>query len=119
MKVEEYRTILAKGMSEDSFQDEVIRLAKIHGWKYYHTHDSRRSVAGFPDLVLVHPSRGVLWRELKKWNGRVSKEQQEWLDRLADAGEDAGVWRPMDWLDGTIEKELRGWPRERCPCRRE
>ena len=37
----------------EDFQPQVVKLAKLCGWRPYHTHDSRRSAAGFPDLILI------------------------------------------------------------------
>lgn len=95
-------------MLEKPFQDGVIKLAKYHGYTLiYHTHDSRRSAPGFPDLVMINPVSGrVLFRELKRNKGRVTGEQQAWLDGLVTVGLDAGVWRPNDLDDGTILREL-------------
>lgn len=105
----EYHAHLAKEMSERSLQDAVIALADRLGFMVYHTYDSRRSTAGYPDLHLVHPGRGVhLMRELKKQSGRVTAAQQDWLTALAAAGVDVGVWRPLDFYDKTIERTLRG-----------
>ena len=81
--------------AEEEFQAAVIDVARRNCWKHYHTRDSRKSVAGFPDLVLV---RGrVLWRELKAGAGRLTPGQESWLEALAAAGQDARVWRPGDW----------------------
>lgn len=108
MKAPEYQSLLAKKMSERQLQDQIIDLAERMGWKYYHVYDSRKSVAGFPDLVLVHPKqRRVLWRELKSETGTTTAEQKVWLATLEVVGEDVGLWRPRDWFAGTIEKELR------------
>ena len=95
---------------EKPFQDGVLKLARFHGFTLrYHTHDSRRSAPGFPDLVLVNTRTGrVLFRELKTNKGRVSPEQQEWLDGLTACGMDAGAWRPNDLDSGRILAELRG-----------
>jgi hypothetical protein len=41
------------GPTEKQFMAQVIQLARLRKWLVYHTHDARRSVAGFPDLVLV------------------------------------------------------------------
>ena len=97
-------------MLEKDFQTGVLKLARFHGFALaYHTHDSRRSAPGFPDLVLVNPPTGrVLWRELKTNKGRVSPEQRAWLDGLTAAGMDAGVWRPNDLDTGLVVAELRG-----------
>ncbi|MDR4533224.1 VRR-NUC domain-containing protein [Glutamicibacter sp. PS] len=95
--------------TEEAFQNEVISAAKGLGFtKIYHTHDSRRSPAGFPDLVLVHPRRGVIFAELKSERGRVSDAQQAWLEDLRAAGQVAYVWRPMDWVTGRVQSALAG-----------
>jgi hypothetical protein len=82
-------------ISEGEFQAKVIEFAKAHGWLHYHTYDSRKSVAGFPDLVLVRGE--VIWAELKDEKRKVSDEQKEWLEALRVAGQKAYVWRPRDW----------------------
>lgn len=102
-----FRRELAGSWSEAFFQSEVIRLAKALGWVYYHTHDSRRSPAGFPDLVLMHRGQGrVIYRELKTERGRVTAAQRDWQDGLVLCGVDAAVWRPSDWLSGRVKSEL-------------
>lgn len=109
MKVQDYRDLQAKAMSERQLQDLIIALAERMGFIVYHTHDSRRSQKGFPDLVLVHPKqKRVIWRELKSEKGVTSSEQKVWLSSLLLVGEDVDVWRPRDWVSGRIEKELRG-----------
>ncbi|MCO4276116.1 VRR-NUC domain-containing protein [Pseudarthrobacter sp. HLT3-5] len=97
-------------LSEAQFQRQVIDLAKLHGFHLiYHTHNSRRSATGFPDLVMVSGSRHrVLFRELKTDVGKVAPAQLEWLDALQLAGINAGVWRPVDLKSGHIIKDLRG-----------
>ena len=59
----------------------------------------------FPDLVLVREDR-VLFRELKTMKGRTTPDQKKWLELLNAAGHDAAVWRPVQWFDRTIEREL-------------
>lgn len=97
-------------MLEKPFQEGVLKLARFHGFTLrYHTRDSRGSAPGFPDLVLANPAtRRVLYRELKTNKGRVSPDQQAWLDGLTACGMDAGVWRPNDLDTGRILAELRG-----------
>lgn len=67
--------------SEAAFQRQVLQLAEFYGWQPYHTHDSRRSHPGFPDLVLV---RGVdlLFAELKTDTGRLRPAQAVWVKAL-------------------------------------
>lgn len=89
-------------LSEAAFQRLVIEIATLGGWSAYHTHDSRRSNHGWPDLVLAHPQRGVIFCELKSANGRVRPEQQAWLDLLTSAlpnGTAVSLWRPDDMAD--------------------
>lgn len=84
-----------RGRPEDLWQAKVIELAKLYGWRWYHTYDSRRSNAGFPDLTLVKGDR-LVFAELKSPKGRVSREQREWLEALAATGAEVGLWRPED-----------------------
>jgi hypothetical protein len=51
---------------------------------------------GFPDLVLAHQTRGVLFVELKTSTGRLSTPQKEWRDTLQAAGGEWRLWRPED-----------------------
>lgn len=92
--------------NEKAFQAATIELARAFRWRHFHPHDSRRSVAGWPDLVLVRDG-ALMFRELKTERGRLTADQRDWLSALQVAGQDVGVWRPADWLNGTIEAELR------------
>lgn len=97
----------AKAMTEAELLSTVLAIAKRHGWLAYHTHDSRRSQAGYPDLTLVHATRGrLLFRELKSQRGRLRPEQLTWLEAIYAVGQDVGVWRPMDLLNGTVHRTL-------------
>lgn len=81
-------------VTEREWQAEVVALAKHMGWRHYHTHDSRRSEPGWPDLALVR-ERLVL-AELKTETGRVSAAQERWLSLLSSAGVETYLWRPSD-----------------------
>lgn len=86
----------------------VIKTAELFGWRYYHTHRSDRSTAGFPDLVLVrsrHPRPRVLFVELKADRTKVTDAQRAWIADLRDCGQEAYVFRPRDWE--LVEKLLR------------
>lgn len=130
---------------EGTFQAQVEGLARLYGWKVYHAPDNKpragargragrqRVERGFPDLVAARDAELVI-AELKRHNGRLSREQEEWLEAfrtvghaiaaavsvvedtygdVADGAEphlDVYVWRPVDWPD--IEQRLsRGRPR--------
>lgn len=94
----------AAAMSEAELMTVVRDLATRLGLRCYHTHDSRRSDAGWPDLAIV--GRRLILRELKTETGRVRPDQQSWITDLVQAGQDVGVWRPSDWRSGRIAKEL-------------
>lgn len=79
--------------SEAQFQAAVLELARGFNYLCYHTHDSRRSQAGFPDLILVRSGR-VLAIECKSDKGKLTPEQKVWLDALSKAGIRCMVWRP-------------------------
>ena len=108
-KLNVFQQASAKNMSEDELQSQVIDSAKKLGWMVYHTHDSRRSQPGFPDLVLINiRMRKLVIRELKRETGRVSDNQKLWIHGFNLCGIDIGVWRPLDLFDGTILTTLRG-----------
>lgn len=70
-------------MHESEVEAGVVSLCKALGLLRYHTYRSTRSPAGYPDETVCGPN-GVIYRELKSQTGRVSVEQQKWLD---DGGE--------------------------------
>ncbi len=82
--------------SERDFQRQVLALAKLRGWSTYHTHDSRHSAAGWPDLVCCRPPR-LIFAELKSETGYVSGMQRAWLDVLGRCSVESYCWRPSDW----------------------
>lgn len=82
---------------ERDFQRAFLELATRLGWKWYHTFDSRRDPAGFPDIVLVRGPR-LLFVELKRDTTYPRASQREWLEALrAVAGIEVYVWRPKQW----------------------
>jgi hypothetical protein len=82
-------------MSEADWQKRITDYCDVLGLKWHHEVDSRKSKSGFPDLVIVGLS--VIYAELKRENGKLEREQAEWLKALRDAGVEAFVWRPSDW----------------------
>lgn len=91
----DYERQWAAGLTERAWQAQVEAIARTAGWLVYHTHDSRRSVPGFPDLVLVCGPR-LIFAELKTQKGRITPDQQRWLDALTAASVEVYVWRPAD-----------------------
>jgi hypothetical protein len=99
-------TKLVDLVSERDLQALIVTLAKLHGWRTYHTHDSRRSAPGFPDLVLVRPPR-LVFAELKTQRGRISPAQREWFEDLRRCqGVEVYLWKPSD--RNHIARVLRG-----------
>lgn len=94
-------------MDERALQSAVLDLARLLGWKCYHTFDSRRSEPGFPDLVMAHPRGGLIFAELKSETGMLTPEQDAWGLALLLTGSPLVIWRPAQWLDGTIERRLQ------------
>jgi hypothetical protein len=91
-------------VNETQFQGQVIQLAELYQWKWYHPAVSQFSVGGWPDLVLVRER--LMIRELKTEKGKVTPKQRDWLDALRFANVDAAVWRPVDLTNGVIVQEL-------------
>lgn len=82
-------------LTEQQWQRQVITVAQMYAWDVHHHHDSRRSEAGWPDLVLVGHRR-ALFVELKTLRGRVRPPQRHWLTALTLAGCEVALWRPTD-----------------------
>ena len=102
------RQVIPENISEAAFQSYVVEAAAWHGWKTFHPRTVRtfkgnhltayQGDAGFPDLVLAHPDRGVIFAELKSARGRLSPEQDRWIRTLVACGAEAYVWRPTDMV---------------------
>lgn len=103
-------------MTEADWQTQVLDLARLYGWRVAHfrpartEHGWRTPVAadgkGWPDLVLVHPDKGVIFAELKTDRGRLSDDQKAWIDLLDAAGAAVHVWKPSDF--DQVQEVLRG-----------
>lgn len=79
-------------MTEREYMQIIIDAARGLGWLCYHTHDSRHSERGFPDLVLCRGDR-LLAIEVKREGRDLTPAQQVWCDALERAG--AAVYRPV------------------------
>ena len=101
------RSRSGEAVKESYFQNQVIMLAKLHGWLVMHTRavEIRPGVwktpltghPGFPDLVLCHQrGRGLIFAELKADKGRLSDSQELWLQAINENGAEHHVWRPKD-----------------------
>jgi hypothetical protein len=94
-------------MTEAQLQTAVIDLLRLTGFTLvYHTHDSRRSHPGFPDLIALKGPR-MICAELKSDIGKATEAQLIWLEAFAQIpGVESHLWRPQDLRDGTISKAL-------------
>tara|TARA_R100000656_G_scaffold3761_1_gene5301 strand:- start:134 stop:469 length:336 start_codon:yes stop_codon:yes gene_type:complete len=89
-----------EALTEAQFQESVIEMATdIYGWEVFHDGDSRRSNAGFPDLVLVKDGK-LIFAELKREKESYPSEKQKlWLAKLGQVMQSsdnvlAVLWRP-------------------------
>jgi hypothetical protein len=89
---------MLRAVKEADFMEQLREEARLMGWLVYHTYNSQRSEAGFPDLALVRGAR-MLFIECKTMVGRVTDDQQHWVDAInAVQGRiEARVFRPSDW----------------------
>lgn len=126
------RQLLHNAMSEDELFENVRDYCKAGGWWMYHTHDSRKSTPGWPDVVALRAGT-LLIAELKRQREQPTPPQTLVIGLLRDvvdsvrgnalrSGHTAGtedlpvqvyVWRPSDLPD--IQRILLSppyrWPR--------
>lgn len=87
--------------TEKAFMAQVVEAAKLFGWLAWHPFLSKWSARGFPDIVLVRPPR-VVFAELKSEKGKLTPDQERWLDLLgACPGVERYAWWPRD-LDDVV-----------------
>ena len=90
-------------LTEAQFQQQVTDYADLHGWKWHHVHDSRKSKEGWPDLFMTRGIDAVAW-ELKVGTNTTTQEQRAWLAALGETGACVAVCRP----DSAPKKERWG-----------
>ena len=93
-------TDAAPRLTEKQFQRQVEQLAHTLGWSVYHTWNSMRSVAGFPDLLMLRGPRCVV-AELKVGGKQPTPAQQAWLAAFCAAGIETYLWQESD-MDGIV-----------------
>jgi len=113
----DYDSDIANAMSEAALQNAIYELAKTLGWRVAHFRPAKTErgwrtagsydAAGFPDMVLVKFGR-VLFFECKSEKGIPSVEQRDWIDALNYNRKRCFLVRPSHWLNGSVEKMLRG-----------
>lgn len=96
---------------EKQIQSAILDIARVLGWRVYHTFDSRKSQAGFPDLVLVRDR--VIYAEVKRAGQKPRQSQVDWLNALSRAGAEVYVWTEDDY------DEVASILSQRVPAREE
>ena len=92
-------------LSEKQWQAMVMNLCHVYGWRVAHFRPSLNQRgrwqtavsgdgAGFPDLVLAHPSGDLIFAELKSEKGVLSPEQKLWAEVLGDR---FVLWKPSQF----------------------
>lgn len=99
-----------RDITEKQLETYVRDLAKLFGWRRYHTWLSKHSTAGFPDEVLLRRNR-LIFAELKREKKYPTAAQKEWLEALSrfqlhvdkatlyvdnSPSVEVYVWRPSD-----------------------
>lgn len=111
-----------KAITEAEFQDQVIQLAKLHGWLVAHfrcVRVQRKSGAvfyetpvqadgkGWPDLILIRGRRMIVAELKRSEKEKPTPDQEKWL--AAFLGLEAPqtmvvIWTPEKW--SLIERTL-------------
>jgi hypothetical protein len=91
-------------ISEKEFMSKVIAYAVSRGFLVYHTHDSRRSEPGFPDLIFIRQSRWIV-AELKTKGKKPTTAQSKWLKAFGAVCPEVFTWWPDDFK--TIKEILK------------
>ena len=103
-------------MTEADLQAQVIELAEILGLVALHVRQPRTEGGewkGFPDLLIIAPGGGIMFRELKMPGKQLRAPQRAWAAILAS--QDHGMWKPHDWHSGRIRAELEALPGRPAP----
>lgn len=98
----------AGAFPEELLEANIRGLCKRLGVRYFHDPSpaSQMKEEGLPDDIIVG-RRGFLIRENKGPKGSLSPAQRAVIAGFLAGGYEVKVWRPEDWLDGTIEREIR------------
>ena len=105
----------SREITEKDFSSQIESLLNIFGWHWCHfrpartEHGWRTALSGhkgFLDYIATKPPRLLIF-ELKSEKGKVSSEQQEWIDLLKQCtGAEVYLWKPSQ-IDEIVEI-LRG-----------
>ena len=70
-------------LSEDELLEAVLDAGRSLGYLAYHTHDSRHSESGYPDVNLIGHGMSV-WAELKKEGEKMTAAQERWAVAIGE-----------------------------------
>jgi hypothetical protein len=92
-------------MLESSFAVQVEHLLDLFGWRWCHYQPAIRQSGtwatplkgsrGLPDYTATRDGR-LVFAEIKGDNGRLSRDQKDWLDLLINTAAEVYVWYPHD-----------------------
>lgn len=91
-----YQRIHDESISEHALQKSILDVAIRGQWLVHHETDSRKSNAGFPDLICTHPKHGLVVIELKSETNNLGPDQYDWRDYMVASGVRFYVFRPRD-----------------------
>jgi hypothetical protein len=108
----DYKAAQALDMLEAALQTRIIAEADKLGYLVYHTHDSRKSRRGFPDLCLAHAQQPrLIFAELKRQKEDLRPDQRVWAAVLRGLPfVEYYTWRPGDLLSNGIKNILEARP---------
>jgi len=110
-------------MREDELVRSILDALIRTGWLACHFRPARTGTGwrtavqgniGFPDIIAIHPRKGILALECKSDRGRLTAEQIAWkeaFEAIEDrwhGGLEYRVVRPDDWMSGLLDDLLKG-----------
>ena len=84
-------------MAESNYQRKLKQDAERIGWTVIKL--VRATVNGYPDLVLLHPTWGIMFIEVKDVKGKLSKLQEYRIQELNTKGFAAIVADPSNHIE--------------------
>lgn len=108
LELADERPPIAATLTEKQFQSLVMGELRREGFITYHVHDSRKTTAGFPDVIAINTGRRLLLApELKVRDNQPTAAQLTWIEAFQSVEKVwSGVWRPEMWP--SIQATLRG-----------
>ena len=91
-------------MTEQQIQS--IRIKQLESEGYYVIKIIKANKNGLPDILALHPDKGVLFSEVKRPEGRLSKLQEYRLKELQNHGVKVEVFKEEIKSNGKKGKEL-------------